>query len=57
MFKINPSSANPADIYFYKVNNRNSGKRCEICSKLRIKTPERQQWPCSGLFIVNFEHI
>ena len=25
-----------------KVNNRNIRKRCEICSKLAIKTPERR---------------
>ena len=39
----------PANIYLFKVNNRNSRKRCEICSKLTIKTP--------GVFIVNFKHI
>ena len=27
----------------FKVNNRNTRKRCEICSKLTIKTPERRQ--------------
>ena len=32
-------------------------KRCEICSKLTIKTPEWGQWHRSGVFIVNFEHI
>ena len=26
---------------FFKVNNRNARKRCEICSNLIIKTPER----------------
>ena len=31
--------------------------RCEICSKLIIKTPGRRQWRHSGVFIVNFEHI
>ena len=25
--------------YMFKVNNRNSRIRCEICSKLTIKTP------------------
>ena len=25
-----------------KVNNRNTRTRCEICSKLTIKTPERR---------------
>ena len=31
--------------------------RCEICSKLTIKTPERHQWRRFGVFIVNIEHI
>ena len=34
---------NPANIYLFKVNNRNTRKRYEICSKLTIKTPERRQ--------------
>ena len=34
----------PAFNYIFKVNNRNTSIRCEICSKLTIKT-------------VNFEHI
>ena len=34
---------NPANIYLFKVNNRNTRTRCEICSKLTIKTPERRQ--------------
>ena len=25
--------------------------------KLTIKTPERRQWRCSGVFIANSEHI
>ena len=29
----------PAKIYLFKVNNRNTRKRCEICLKLTIKTP------------------
>ena len=40
-----------------KVNNRNTRTRCETCSKLTIKIPERRQWRRSGIFIVNFEHI
>ena len=42
------------NIYLYKVSNRNSRKRCEICSKNTIKAPERRQWRRSGVFIVNF---
>ena len=37
----------------FKVNNRNTRTRCEICSKLAIKTPERCHWGRSGDFIVN----
>ena len=33
---------NPVKIYLFKLNNRNTRKRCEICSKLTIKTPERR---------------
>ena len=32
-----------ANIYLFKVNNRSTQKRCEICSELTIKTPERYQ--------------
>ena len=39
-----------------KVNNRNTG-RCQIYSKLTIKTPERRQGRRSGVFVVSFEHI
>ena len=44
-------------IYLFKVNNRNTKKGCEICSKLTIKTLERRQWRRCDEFIVNFEHI
>ena len=43
--------------YLLKVSNVNSRIRCEIRSKLTIKTPEQRQWGRSGVFIVNFEHI
>ena len=41
----------PAIIYLLKVNNKNTRKRCDICSKLTRKARR------SGVFIVNFEHI
>ena len=47
----------PANIYLIKVNNRNTRKRCEIFSKLTIKTPEWRRCRRSGVFIVNFENI
>ena len=45
----------PAGSYMFKVNHRNTGTRCEICSKLTLKTPERRRR--SVVFIDNFEHI
>ena len=50
-------SKNPAGIYLLKVNNKNTRTRCEISSKLTIKTPEHGHWRRSGVFIVNFEDI
>ena len=48
---------NPAGNYMFKVNNRNTRARCEICLKLTIKKPERCHWRRSRVFIVNLEHI
>ena len=48
---------NPAGIYLLKVSNRNTRIKCEICSKLTIKTPERPHWHRSDVFIANFEHV
>ena len=45
----------PANNYLFKVNNRNTRKRCEICSKLTIKT--RKTWTSFCFFTVNFEHV
>ena len=49
-------TSSPAGIYLLKVNNRNTRKSSEICSKLIIKTPYRRHWYRSGVY-VNFEHI
>ena len=38
------NSSNPAGNYMFKVNNGNTRTRCEICSKLTIKIPERRHW-------------
>ena len=46
-----------AGIYPLKVNNRHAGTRCETCSNVTIKTPEQRHWHCSGVFIINFEHV
>ena len=40
-----------------QVNNRNTSTRCEIYSKLIVKTQEGRHWRRSGVFIVNFEHV
>ena len=50
------TEAHPTGIYLFKVSNRNTRTRFEICSKLTIKTPELRQWRCSGVSIVNFGH-
>ena len=52
-FQIKSLSRNPAVNYLFKVNDRNTRTRCEICLKLTIKTPEQRHY----VFVVNFEHI
>ena len=46
----------PTNVYLFKVNNRNTRKKCEIFSKLTIKI-ERRHGRRSGIFIVNFEYM
>ena len=41
----------------FKVNNSNIRARCAICSKLTIKTPERNHWRHSYVSIVNFQQV
>ena len=48
---------NPTNIYFHKVNNRNTRNRPEICSKLAIQKQERRQWYHSVVFVVSFEQF
>ena len=57
IFKNSCSVDYLANVYLFKITNRNNRKRYEICSKFTIKTPERRQWCRSGVFIVNFKHI
>ena len=40
------------NIYSFKVNNRNSRIRCEICSKLTMKTPEQRHWHFFLVFLL-----
>ena len=46
----------PNNMYLFKINNRNTKEKCEICSTLTTKAPERRQRR-SGAFIVNVEQI
>ena len=50
----------PTNIYLFKLNNRNSGERCEIRSKLTIKIAERRKWRHNvvlvSLFALNIFH-
>ena len=63
---------NLAGIYLFKVSNRNTRTRCEICSKLTIKTPMYNKgtsvfwcldwlWTyfplCFSVSVVSFEHV
>ena len=48
--------SDPANTYLFKFCNTNTRKRCEVCSKLTIKTLERRQWCRSDVCSVNFEH-
>ena len=44
----------PAGIYLLKVYNRNTKTRCEICSNLTVKTPERRQNDVIDVVLVSF---
>ena len=50
-------SCNSTNIYLFKVNNGNAIKRCETCSRLRIKIPEPREGCHADVFIVDSEHI
>ena len=43
----------PAGNYIFKVSNRNTRTRCDIYSKLTIKTPERHQNDTIGVALVS----
>ena len=45
-------------MYMLKVNDGITRKRCEICSKLTIKTPERRHGDSEQLFVhAEFEEL
>ena len=49
----------PNDIYLFKVKNGKNGTKCEICSKLILKTAGRRHWCLrrSSVFIADFDQI
>ena len=47
----------PANIYLLKVTKGNSKKGVKYAQKVTIKTQKWLHCCCSGVFIVNFEHI
>ena len=47
----------PANIYLLKVQNKNTRKRFEKCSKLTIKTPEQRHRSRSGVFTLKIKDI
>ena len=60
------STLSIANIHLFKVNNKNTWERCEVSSKLTIKTPEQSQWRgivwtyfthFSSISIVEFEQV
>ena len=52
-FQYSVVVADSAYKYMFKVNNRNAAERCEISSKLTIRTAGRRCF--SRVFVVNFE--
>ena len=57
LIHLSKSSPYLANIYLFWFNNRNTGNRFKICSKLTIKTQDRRHWRRSVIVILNFEQI
>ena len=51
---IDVSQNYPDNIYLFKVNNRDTRKRCGICSELTIKT---YFTPFASISVVEFEQV
>ena len=47
----------PVDVCLLGVGNGNIGVGCGIWSELVMKTPQRCQWRCSGVFAVSFRRV
>ena len=52
----NSGLANPKCNYMFKVKKRNSWTRCEICSKLTIRTPEGRHGVVLVSLLLTFKH-
>ena len=46
-----------ANNYLFKVNDKSTGTRCELYSKLKTQTSGRSRCSCSVIFIFNLEHV
>ena len=55
------NATHPAGNYMFKVNNRNTRRRCEIYLKLKVWCLYCFLWtyitPCYSVSIVSFEHV
>ena len=52
LFLLVPFCTHQKKIHAQSVSNRNTRKKCEIFSKLTIKTQEQYHWHRSGVFIL-----
>ena len=49
--------SSPRNVYLLKVKNRNTRKRCEICSKIAINTPERGRYVSLYEWNISFQWV
>ena len=47
----------PANIYLFRVNNRNTRKKREICSKLAITTSEQHHCRHFGVLLLSLSSV
>ena len=58
LFQVSSKSGpTTVSIYLFKVNNRNTRKKLEICLRLTTKTVVGSQQHRLGFFVTNFEHV
>ena len=57
-YKVNEfwkKNSSSFQVNLFKINNCNTRKKYEMCSKVTIKIPERH-WCCGEVFVANFQH-